>query len=207
MKEKILRFTARLAIVLPAAAILGTTVYTAVLSPTTEQAPSTEVFEVREAHQMDFEAAASDEETKEPEIEEITEEPKEPNEPKEPLYTDDDLFCLAAVIYAEAGSDACSDKLRMAVGNVVLNRTKSKYYPNTIRSVIEQPMQYGWLSRDGISFPRGADDNAVNRAYDCAKRLLEGETTLPENVIFQAEFKQGDGVYEEIDGVYFCMKN
>lgn len=204
MKEKIPRLTARLAVVLTAAAILGTTVYTAVLSPATEQAHSTEVLEATESHKMHFEAAASDEETKEPVIEEITEEPEEPGEP---LYTDDDLFCLAAVIYAEAGSDSCSDKLRMAVGNVVLNRTKSKYYPNTIRSVIEQPMQYGWLSRDGISFPKGADDSAVCRAYDCAERLLEGETVLPENVIFQAEFKQGDGVYEEIDGVYFCMKN
>ena len=124
-----------------------------------------------------------------------------------PTYTDDDLFCLAAVIYAEAGSDSCSDRLRMAVGNVVLNRTKSKYYPDTIRTVIEQPMQYGWLSRDGIAFPKGANEDAVNRAYDCAKRLLEGETILPENVIFQAEFKQGMGVYEEIDGVYFCWKN
>lgn len=206
MKERILKHAARLCLALPAVAILCTAVYAAVNSdiaarnPKPEETPPIAVCSAVVLSE-EQENAVTEETLPEPVSAEITE------EVIPPTYTDDDLFCLAAVIYAEAGSDSCSDRLRMAVGNVVLNRTKSKYYPDTVRTVIEQPMQYGWLSRDGIAFPKGANEDAVNRAYDCAKRILEGETILPENVIFQAEFKQGEGVYEEIDGVYFCWKN
>lgn len=136
----------------------------------------------------------------------VSEAPENAEPAKAITYSDDDLYCLAAVIYAEAGADYLSDELRMAVGNVVLNRVASDYYPDSIRKVIEQPKQYGWLSRDGIAFPEDAPENAVNRAYDCAKRLLEGERPLSENVLFQAEFIQGDGVYKIIDRVYFCYR-
>ena len=125
-----------------------------------------------------------------------------------PTYTEDDLFCLAAVIYQEAGAYGISDETRMLVGNVVLNRVESELYPDTIREVLEQYGQWGTMWSDGVKFPADAREEyaqeAVENAYDCARRLLEGERVCPSNVLFAAEFKQGGGVYTVSDGIFFC---
>ena len=91
----------------------------------------------------------------------------------------EELEMLACTIYVEAGGDACSDETRMMVGNVVLNRVAHPDFPNTIEEVLLQPRQYNTFSWDGIVWPdRAANDDeqeAVQRAYDIARRLLEGE--------------------------------
>jgi N-acetylmuramoyl-L-alanine amidase len=46
----------------------------------------------------------------------------------------DDLYWLARIIEAEAGAESYQGKI--AVGNVILNRVKSKEFPNTIYNVI-----------------------------------------------------------------------
>ena len=125
-----------------------------------------------------------------------------------PKYTDDDLFCLAAVVYQEAGSDQCTDEQRLLVGNVVLNRVESPLFPNTIRGVLEQKNQYGKFYYTGVCFPERADTeqeaHAVQRAYGIAKNLLEGERNCPSNVIWQSHFPQGDGIYKKLGNIYFC---
>ena len=129
---------------------------------------------------------------------------------KEPNYTYDELYCMAVVIYNEAGSNACSDEQREYVGYVVLNRVKDSRYPDNIRGVLEQPGQYEGLGKNGIKFAnRGNSElelRALERAWDTAKRVLENRDNnpLPENVIFQAQFKQGSGIYKQIGNTYFC---
>jgi len=54
--------------------------------------------------------------------------------------TVEDLYLLAAIVYAESGSE-CYDA-QLAVANVVLNRVRSSYYPNNISDVIYQPYQF-----------------------------------------------------------------
>lgn len=49
-------------------------------------------------------------------------------------YNADDIYWLARIIHAEAGAEPYQGKV--AVGNVVLNRVKSKDFPNTIYNVI-----------------------------------------------------------------------
>lgn len=126
-------------------------------------------------------------------------------------FTEDDLFCLGVVIYQEAGGDLASDYHRMMVGNVVLNRVKSPLFPNSIREVAEGQWQYGTLWITGVVLPERAknplEEEAVKRSFDVARRLLEGERVCPDNILFQAEFPQGDYIYEEIDGTYFCGIN
>ena len=53
-----------------------------------------------------------------------------------------DLYYMAHLLYAEAGSSWCSDELQLYVGSVVLNRVESDQFPNTIRDVIYQDGQY-----------------------------------------------------------------
>ncbi len=136
----------------------------------------------------------------------VIEEMPEPTE--EPAsYTDAELEMLALVIYQEAGGDACSDDTRLKVGTVVMNRVADSRFPDSIYEVLTQELQYGRLYWTGLVWPERASQpgeaHAVERAYDCAERILEGERFLPEDVIFQSEYIMGEIVAEQ-DGFYFC---
>lgn len=138
----------------------------------------------------------------------ITTVPETTTEP-EPGYTEDELFCMAATIYNEAGADYCSDDTRRLVGYVVLNRVNDSRFPNTIRGVLEQKGQYGNFYWTGIKFAdRHTNPNeqaAVDRAYRIAKEVLETEDIpIPDTVVFQAGFTQGTSVYRYQDELYFC---
>ena len=113
-------------------------------------------------------------------------------------YTDEELYIMSHLIYGEAGN--CSDELQIAVGSVVLNRMKSKYFPNTIKEVVFQKGQYA-CTWDG-NYDKSPDEQAINNS----KYLLENGSQLPAACIFQAEFIQGDGVYKTIGNTYICYK-
>ena len=150
-------------------------------------------------------------ETTEPETELTTEaitettepvtEPVIPTKPKK-NYTDDDLFYLAAAVCREAGGE--SEEIQLLVANVVINRVNSSIYPDTIYGVLTDYRQYGMMWKYGVSFPSWADQDTIDHCYDVARRILEGERVCPDNVLFQAEFEQGSGIYKQFDGFYFC---
>ena len=125
-----------------------------------------------------------------------------------PSYTEEELDMLALVIYQEAGADTCSDDTRLKVGTVVMNRVADDRFPASIYEVITEEAQYGRLHWTGPVWPERAstepEANAVERAYDCAERILQGERFLPEDVIWQAEFVQGTEIVSHQDGFYFC---
>ena len=50
------------------------------------------------------------------------------------FYNEDEVYWLSKIINAESGGEIFKGKL--AVGNVILNRVKSSYFPNTIYGVI-----------------------------------------------------------------------
>lgn len=127
----------------------------------------------------------------------------------EKSYTSDDLFCMAATIYNEAGGDACSDDTRRLVGYTVLNRVNDSRYPNTIRGVLEQEGQYCRFYTEGVHFNSRCtlpqEQHAVERAYRIAQEVLECVyIPIPSSVVFQANFKQGISIYKHQDGLYFC---
>lgn len=143
--------------------------------------------------------------------EEVPEElPAEEITMAEPGQQQGDLELLALVIYQEAGGDMCSDETRQMVGEVVLNRVEDKRYPNTIEGVVTQQGQYGRLHWTGPVWPERhtnpGERHAVERAYRIAESLLfdEVDRLLPEDTIYQAEFKQGTEVVAEAPGFYFC---
>lgn len=123
-------------------------------------------------------------------------------------YTEEQLEILAIIIYQEAGGDKCSDDTRRKVGSVFLNRVNSPLFPDTFYEVATSKKQYGSLYWTGIKWPDRAqyavEAHAVERAYRIAEELLVEGSILPENVIWQAEFIQGDGIYCHQDGIYFC---
>jgi len=120
-------------------------------------------------------------------------------------------LCRAAghtLLDQEAGSDECSDETRMMVGTVVMNRVEDERFPDTITGVLTEKAQYGLLHWTGLVWPERAEKpeeaHAVARAYDCAGRILNGERALPVDVIWQAEFQQGQETVAFQDGMYFC---
>lgn len=131
-----------------------------------------------------------------------------PTEPTEPQYTQEELNMLALVIYQEAGADYCSDDTRLMVGTVVMNRITDPRFPNTMYEVLTQEKQYGSLHWTGLQWPSRSshptEAHAVERAYTIAKRILEGERSFGEDVVFQAEFLQGTEMVAYSDGLYFC---
>ena len=142
------------------------------------------------------------EETQPESTEPVTEEVTEPTEEVK-SYTEDDLFYLAAAVCREAGGE--SEEIQLLVANVIINRVNSSYYPDTIYEVLTQYKQYGTMWKYGVSFPDWADEKVKEQCYSVAQRILEGERFCPENVLFQAEFKQGSGIFKQFgDDYYFC---
>lgn len=128
-------------------------------------------------------------------------------------YTYDELYCMAVVIYNEAGSNNCTDQQREYVGYVVLNRVNDSRYPDSIREVLEQPGQYEGLGVSGVHFADRASNvtetKALERAWGTAKKVLENKDNIPipSNVVFQAEYTQGTGIYKQLNNTYFCYSN
>lgn len=116
-------------------------------------------------------------------------------------YTEEELYMLAHLINGEAGSDWCSDNMLYYVGSVVLNRVNHRLFPNTIEDVIFAKGQYA-CTWDG-----NYDREPCTRAWVIARELLTKGSKLPENVVFQATFTQGDGVYCKVQNMYFCYTN
>lgn len=120
-----------------------------------------------------------------------------------PQYTDADLYYLAAAVCREAGG--ASEEIQLLVANVIINRVNSYLYPDTIYGVLTDYKQYGMMWKYGVSFPDWANQKVIDQCYAVAKRILDGERFCPENVLFQAEFKQGSGIFKQFgDEYYFC---
>ena len=127
-------------------------------------------------------------------------------------YTEEDYNILAYAIQREAGSSYTLDEHRDMVGMVIINRRNqggiNKDLTNpTIADIINQVGQYPYKSWDFNA------DVIQPYCYESAIRCLEGEIDCPSNVIWQATFKQGDGVYKSYNysesgsTTYICYSN
>lgn len=78
------------------------------------------------------------------------------------------IRCLAEAIHGEARGEPNAGKI--AVGNVIINRTQSRGFRNTICGVVDQPGQF--------TYPRTgrADANSVNIANAIYTRALNDNT-------------------------------
>lgn len=117
----------------------------------------------------------------------------------------EELELLACAIYCEAGGDTASDETRRMVGEVILNRAADPRFPASIAGVLTQKSQYGRFHWTGVVWPSRAahEPEAVERAYRCAEAACTEPRLLPEDVVFQAEFIQGE-VVATAPGYYFC---
>lgn len=82
-------------------------------------------------------------------------------------------YCLTQALYYEARSEG--EMGQLAVADVILQRQRSKYHPNTICGVVYQPYQFSFVS-DG-SMLREIDVEAWNKADDLSGRILSGKVS------------------------------
>lgn len=97
----------------------------------------------------------------------------------ESYYNADELYWLSRIIEAEAAGEILEGKI--AVGNVVLNRVKSKQYPNSIYGVI-------FDFKHGIQFTPAYTGTIYNKPSSesiiAAKMCLEGYEIVPGVLFF-----------------------
>ena len=111
---------------------------------------------------------------------------------------EDEVNLLAHLIFCE--SNTLGETGMYYTGSVVLNRVNSDDFPDTLYGVIYQKGQYACVKNGAIN----KTPNDIS--YEIAEDLLLNGSVLPENVVFQAEFTQGSGVYTTLGNTYYCYK-
>lgn len=112
-------------------------------------------------------------------------------------FTPDDVNLMANVIYYENWYTDAEKETAYWTGAVVLNRVKSDKFPNTIHDVLYQRGQYSTTKK---FFTK----EIPKECYEMAQKILAyGTPDVPENVVFQATFKQGK-VWKTKNGEVFC---
>lgn len=99
-----------------------------------------------------------------------------------------DLQMIAKTISKEA-SHGCPFWHQVTVGAVILNRVNSPAFPNSVYEVLIAPKQYSRSYTYGFE---GIDEEY----YRAAVAAMNGEHDVPANVVYQANFKQGHGVWK-----------
>lgn len=112
-------------------------------------------------------------------------------------YNPENVDLLAHLIMGEA--EGGSWELKVDVGSVALNRVEDNRFPNDIEEVIFQEGQYSctWDGRFDLE-PNW-------ECYEAAAYILEKGSQLPEEVVWQAEFTQGDYIFKQVENMYFCV--
>ncbi len=97
-------------------------------------------------------------------------------------FDEDELRLLSCIIFCEAGMECYAGKL--AVGIVVMNRIKSKTYPNNMHDVIYQKYQFsptrnGSLNRAFRDYDSGNFTHKNHKdSIKAAKEALSGRTSV-----------------------------
>jgi len=113
---------------------------------------------------------------------------------------DEQLDMLARVVYFEAGSNWLSDRHQQLVACVLLNRCADERFPDTIKENVYRQGQYACAN----ALYTVSKDQIPERCYENARLAAYGMVECNDNVIFQAQFKQGRGTYEKHYNTWFC---
>jgi len=82
-----------------------------------------------------------------------------------------ELGCLAMNIYHEARGE--TEKGKLAVAAVTMNRVKAKYYPDTVCGVVWQKKQFSWTELK-LKYHAVKDTKAWVNAIEIAQLFIDG---------------------------------
>lgn len=117
------------------------------------------------------------------------------------VQQDSKLWLYAHLAAGEA--QFCSDEEQRDVISVADNRVRSDKFPDTPAEVIFQdnPIQYA-CTVDGNFYRDPTQENWENALY-----VIENGSTLPDNVLWQSDCEQGDGVYKVTEWHVYSYSN
>lgn len=117
-------------------------------------------------------------------------------------YSDEDIRILTTTVFHEAGHT--TEQLRQYVAQVVLNRVEDSRFPDTVKGVITQPGQYStkYATVEAANAIQATDSKNGTYYYgiceDSVKAAMMGQVEMPSNVLYQAHFSQGKGVWKSV---------
>ena len=117
-------------------------------------------------------------------------------------YSDEDIRILTTTVFHEAGHTTV--QLRQYVAQVVLNRVEDSRFPDTVKGVITQPGQYStkYATVEAANAIQATDSKNGTYYYgiceDSVKAAMMGQVEMPSNVLYQANFSQGKGVWKSV---------
>ena len=122
-------------------------------------------------------------------------------------YTQEEVELLAKLMYAEVGiylykfTEDEAEYIHKLTGSVVIHRRNMNYRKaETIQDVIYDDGQYACVDNGSI------EQEVPEIVYKWAEDLLRDGPIGPENMIYQAQFKQGSKEYDHVGNQYFCVK-
>lgn len=117
-------------------------------------------------------------------------------------YSDEDIRILTTTVFHEAGHT--TEQLRQYVAQVVLNRVEDSRFPDTVKGVITQPGQYStkYATVEAANAIQATDSKNGTYYYgiceDSVKAAMMGQVEMPSNVLYQANFSQGKGMWKSV---------
>lgn len=117
-------------------------------------------------------------------------------------YSDEDIRILTTTVFHEAGHT--TEQLRQYVAQLVLNRVEDSRFPDTVKGVITQPGQYStkYATVEAANAIQATDSKNGTYYYgiceDSVKAAMMGQVEMPSNVLYQANFSQGKGVWKSV---------
>lgn len=111
---------------------------------------------------------------------------------------EDELYIIAHLLSGEC--QTLSWECQEAVASVILNRVEDPEFPSSVKGVVFQRGQYA-CTWDG-----NYDRKPTERNWKVARYVLRYGSQIPKNVIYQAQFKQGSGIWKKIDTETFCYR-
>ena len=114
----------------------------------------------------------------------------------EPSYTKEDLYYMSRIVQAEAGY--CERAMIEGVASVIANRVADERFPDTVYGVVSQSGQYSTFSTVDSQVPT---DDVIDVCID----VLENGSKFPADIVWQANFPQGSGIYKTLSTSYSTM--
>lgn len=114
----------------------------------------------------------------------------------DPKYTEEDLYYMSHIVQAEAGY--CERAMIEGVASVIANRVADERFPDTVYGVVSQSGQYSTFSTVDSQVPT---DDVIDVCID----VLENGSKFPADIVWQANFPQGSGIYKTLSTSYSTM--
>jgi len=132
-------------------------------------------------------------------VETTTPEPSTPGSKPVISYTDEELEMFYYVVEGEVGG--CSEKSKLVVANVIINRVKSPRFANTLKGVMTAKSQF-----TAINNYYSKKRTPTKSTIDCVNRALYGEDNSLGALYFYSKKYCSASTAAWFESLTFCLE-